>query len=213
MQQSYTLNKGEKLFVAGRPLKSFFAIRTGSIKTFITTSDGDERVIGLHMPGELLGFDALAHNRYGTTAVAIESSIVCEIPHKNLHELCIREPRIAEHFMILMSSVIADEHKVMAMLGHKKAESRIATLLLNVSSQLHACGYSASEFNLAMSRGDLGSYLRLALETISRILTHLQDEEIIRVNRKNITILDIERLREIADASDTDITYIKKIVD
>ena len=176
VQRERPIEKGERLFNSGQAFKSLFAVRTGSIKTLIPTNDGEEQVIGFHMPGELLGFDALSRDIHTCTAVALETSSVCELPYKQLHDLCLKIPALSEHFMALMSNEIAEEHEMMLMLGKKSAEVKVASLLLNLSSRFHARGFSANQFNLSMSRHDIGNYLGLAVETVSRLLTHLHEE-------------------------------------
>lgn len=198
VQRERPLKKGEVLFEIGQPFKSLFAVRSGSVKVYIPTNDGDEQIVGFHMPGELLGFDALGNDAHSCTAVALETSSICELPYARLHDLAEQVPGLNDHFMALMSNEIADEHAMMLMLGKKSGEARVAALLINISSRFHARGFSATQFNLSMSRQDMGNYLGLAVETVSRIFTHLQEEKMIAVNRKFIEILDMPRMCKLA---------------
>jgi CRP/FNR family transcriptional regulator len=192
------IEKGESLFELGQPFKSLYAIRTGSVKVFLPTNEGDEQIVGFHMPGELLGFDGMGHESHSCSAVALESSSICELPYSHLHELAQELPSLSDHFMTLMSNEIADEHAMMLMLAKKSAEARMATFLLNLSARFHKRGFSAKQFNLTMSRHDIANYLGLAVETVSRIMTHMQDTGIINVDRRFVSIADMAGLRSLA---------------
>jgi CRP/FNR family transcriptional regulator len=196
------LEKGEPLFELGQPFKSLFAIRTGSVKVFLPTNEGDEQIVGFHMPGELLGFDGMGHDCHACSAVALESSSICELPYSRLHDLAHELPGLSDHFMTLMSNEIADEHAMMLMLAKKSAEARMATFLISLSNRFNKRGFSAKQFNLTMSRHDIANYLGLAVETVSRIMTHMQDEGIINVDRRFVSIADMPRLRSLAGVSE-----------
>ncbi len=198
VERERPLEKGEPLFKLGQPFKSLYAVRTGSVKVYLPTNDGGEQIVGFHMPGELLGFDAMGHDEHTCTAVALEDSSVCELPYAQLHKIAKQVPGLSEHFMTLMSNEIADEHKMMLMLGKKSAEERTAIFLLSLSARFSQRGFSPNQFNLTMSRLDMGNYLGLAVETISRCVSHMQDEKIIEADRKYIHILDMPRLRAMA---------------
>lgn len=199
VEREHPLIKGESLFELGQPFKALYAIRSGSVKVYLPTNDGDEQIVGFHMPGELLGFDAMGHDEHTCTAVALEDSSICELPYAQLHKIAKQVPSLSNHFMMLMSNEIADEHKVMLMLGKKSAEERIAIFLLSLSARFSHRGFSANQFNLSMSRQDMGNYLSMAVETISRCISHMQDEKIIEADRKqHIHILDMPRLRALA---------------
>jgi len=213
VQQEYTLGKGESLFSAGQPFKSLFAVHSGSIKSFILSNDGEEQIIGFHMPGDLLGFDALADDMYSCTAVALETCSVCEIPIKSLQNLCVKVPDLGKHIMMLMSQQITAQHEMMLMLAKKSAEVRLATLLLNISSRFHVRGFSAQQYHLSMSRHDIGNYLGLAVETVSRLLTHLHEVNIIQVDRRYIKIRDMHRLQQLAQQVEFDVTHVKRMAD
>jgi CRP/FNR family transcriptional regulator len=196
------VEKGESLFELGQPFKSLYAIRTGSVKVFLPTNDGDEQIVGFHMPGELLGFDGMGHDNHSCSAVALESSSICELPYARLHELAQELPSLSDHFMTLMSNEIADEHAMMLMLAKKSAEARMATFLLSLSARFNKRGFSPKQFNLTMSRHDIANYLGLAVETVSRIMTHMQDEGLINVDRRFVSIEDMSGLRALAGISE-----------
>lgn len=202
LKRERPVEKGEALFELGQPFKSLFAIRTGSVKVFLPTNDGDEQIVGFHMPGELLGFDGMGHDTHGCSAVALESSSICELPYARLHDLCQEIPSLSDHFMTLMSNEIADEHAMMLMLAKKSAEARMATFLLSLSSRFSKRGFSPSQFNLTMSRHDIANYLGLAVETVSRLMTHMQDEGLIHVDRRFVSIVDMPALQSMAGAGE-----------
>lgn len=193
------ISKGDIVYEIGQPFNSLYAIRIGSVKVLLPMNDGEEKIVGFHMPGELLGFDGMGHDKHCCTAVALESTSVCELPYNQLLELAIKLPNLGKHFMTLMSNEIADDHAQMLMLTKKTAEARIATFLLNLSARFRIRGFSEKQFNLRMSRNDIANYLGLAVETVSRIMTRMQEEGIIDVNRRFVNILNMQNLRILAD--------------
>jgi len=205
-----TLKKGEQLFELGQPFKSLYAVRSGTVKVFLPIKNGDVQVVGFHMPGELLGFDAIGHNEHTCTAVALETCNICELPSAQLHEHALEIPGLYEHLMSLMSDEITEEHEMMLMLGRKSAEERIATFLLNLSARYSKRGFSPHKFNLTMSRNDIANYLGLAVETVSRCITHMQDEKLIEANRKYIHILDMEHLCEFVGTTEHECEMMKE---
>jgi CRP/FNR family transcriptional regulator len=189
------VKRGDYLYRAGTALHSLFAIRTGFLKSCVLHEDGREQVAGFHMAGDLLGLDAISLNHHTCDAIALEDSDVCEIPFSVLENLSREIPSLQHHFNCLMSREIVRDHGVMLLLGSMRAEERLAAFLLNLSQRFSARGYSPLEFNLRMTREEIGSYLGLKLETISRALSRFQDEEIIEVQNKHIKIKKMESLR------------------
>lgn len=192
------VRKGEEVFMAGQPLGSLFTVRFGSIKTMMVTHEGEQKIFGFHMPGDLLGLDAISRKIHKSTAVALEDARLCELPYRHVCELCEQSPAFARNFVALMSDEIVKKHETMAMLAKRSAEQKIAALLFNISSRLHDQGISALHFNLSMSRHDIASFLGLAVETVSRLLGNIDQEGIIKVNRKRITIRDMAHLQRLA---------------
>ena len=180
---------------AGSSFQSLFASRSGFFKPCVLEEDGRQQVTGFHMPGELLGLDAISTDTHTCDAIALEDSEVCEIPFAKLEEISRTIPSLMRHFHKIMSREIVRDHGVMLLLGSMKAEERLASFLLNLSRRFLMRGYSESEFNLRMTREEIGSYLGLKLETVSRAFSKLQDENIITVDNKHIQINDIARLR------------------
>lgn len=197
IKQSRRLRKGEYLFHAGETFDSLFAIRTGFFKTSINTSDGRDQVTGFFMSGELMGMDGISAGQYSTDAVALEDSEVCELPFDRLEELNHYVPNLNMHFFRLMSKEIVRDHNIMLLLGNMRAEERLAAFLLNLSDRLHCRGFAANDFILRMSREEIGSYLGLKLETVSRTLSRFNQEGLISVEHKHIKILrptDLQRM-------------------
>lgn len=189
IQQSKRLKKGEYLFHAGENFSSLFAIRTGFFKTAVSTQDGRDQVTGFFMSGELMGMDGIGEGNYTCNAVALEDSEVCELPFSRMDELSKHLPRLNLHFFRLMSREIVRDQNVMLLLGNMRAEERLAAFLLNLSDRLHHRGFAANDFILRMSREEMGSYLGLKLETVSRTLSRFNQEGWISVEHKHIQIL------------------------
>lgn len=189
------VQRGGYLHRTGSKFQSLFAIRSGFLKTCILEQDGRQQVTGFHMTGELLGLDAISSEIHTCDAIALEDSEVCEIPFEKLEEISRVIPSLMRHFHKIMSREIVRDHGVMLLLGSMKAEERLASFLLNLSRRFHIRGYSEYNFNLRMTREEIGSYLGLKLETVSRAFSKLQDENIITVDNKHIQINDIARLR------------------
>jgi CRP/FNR family transcriptional regulator len=195
------VKRGDYLFRAGDRFASLYAARTGFFKTKLLLEDGREQVTGFHMAGELMGMDGIGTERHTCDAVALENSEVCVIPFDRLEGLSREMEVLQHHFHKVMSREIVREHGVMMLLGSMRAEERLAAFLLNLSQRLSTRGYSPNEFNLRMTREEIGSYLGLKLETVSRVFSRFQEEGLIAVQQKNIRILDAAGLRELVGRS------------
>jgi len=189
------IKRGENLYRAGDAFGSLYAVRTGFFKTTQMLEDGREQVTGFHMPGELLGMDGIGSGKHSCNAVALEDSDVCVIPYTRLESMGREMPALQQQFHKVMSREIVREHGVMILLGTMRAEERLAAFLLNLSQRLTARGFSQSEFHLRMTREEIGSYLGLKLETISRTFSRFQQERLISVQQKHVRILDVAGLR------------------
>lgn len=192
------LKRGEHLFQLGEPFQAIYAVRSGSIKAYIPTEDGHEQVIGFHLPGELVGLDAISSQIHPCAAKALETTSVCEIPFERLEELSERIRSLRHQLLRIMSREILHEQSLLMLLGKKNAEERLASLLVSLSGRYQQRGFSPTEFNLSMSRNDIGNYLGLVVETVSRLFTRFQDEGLLTVERKHIRILDLPRLNALA---------------
>ncbi len=198
IKRRQSVNKNKFLFRMGEPLKSVYAIRSGSFKTYLTNPDGTEQIVGFSLPGELLGMDGISDERHTCTAKALETSNVCEIPFERLESLSRDIPNLQHQLLRLMSKEIQQDQNLMLLLAQMPAETRLASFLLDLSERLNQRGYAANEFNLSMSRGDIANLLGMAVETISRLLSHFQDDGLLNVERKHITILKLDELRQLA---------------
>ncbi len=191
------VKRGDYLYRSGAPMHTLYALRTGFMKSCVLHEDGREQVAGFHMMGDLMGLDAIGTDRHLCDAVALEDSDVCEIPLQALESLSRDIPSLQQHFHRIMSREIARDYGVMLLLGSMRAEERLAVFLLNLSQRFAARGYSPSEFHLRMTREEIGSYLGLKLETVSRTLSHFQAEGLIAVQNKHLRLLRIDALKEI----------------
>jgi CRP/FNR family transcriptional regulator len=194
---SRKVRRGEALYRAGDAFENIYTIKAGSFKTVVVLRDGREQITGFQLVGEPLGMDGISTEHHLCDAVALEDSILCVIPFHKLEALCYELKPMQRHVHRWMCSEIARESGQMTLLGSMSAEERVATFLLNISQRLQARGYSGSEFNLRMTREDIGSYLGLKLETVSRMLSRFQKELRIDVQGRLIRILDREGLQQI----------------
>lgn len=192
------LHRGEHLFRVGDPFTALYAVRSGSIKTYTTVEDGRVQVTGFHLPGELLGLDAINVDRHPCSARTLEVTSVCEVPFDRFEELSRQVPALARQLFRIMSKEILHDHDLLAQLGRQSGEQRLAGFLLNLSERFGARGFSTREYNLSMSRADIGNYLGLAEETVSRLFTRFSEQGLVRVERKHVRILDRERLRALS---------------
>lgn len=190
------VEKNKELFRIGESMKSVYAVRSGSFKTYTTCTDGTEQVIGFHLPGELLGLDAISSEEHICTAKALETASVCEIPFDRLEQLTMEIPGLQHQLLSLMSQEIRQDQSLMLLLAQMPAETRLATFLIGMAQRFKARGYSEHEFNLSMSRSDIANMLGMAVETISRLFSHFQDDGLLKVDRKHITILDMDGLKK-----------------
>jgi CRP/FNR family transcriptional regulator, anaerobic regulatory protein len=191
------IKQGSNLFSHGDPFTSLYAIRTGFFKTCVTSEDGREQVTGFQMAGEIVGLDGIVSERHSCHAVALEDAEVCVMPFANVEELSREFPVLQRHVHKIMSREIVRENSVMMLLGNMRAEERLAAFLLNLVQRLHARGFSQSEFVLRMSREEIGSYLGMKLETVSRTFSKFSEEGIIEVKQRYVRILKPEDLKKI----------------
>ena len=196
-----TVKRGEALFRAGDAFQSLFAVRTGFFKTCVASEDGREQVTGFQMAGELLGLDGISTDRHACDAVALEDSQVCLIPYNRLEDLSREFTDLQHQFHKIMSREIVRDQGVMLLLGSMRAEERLAVFLLNLTQRLHARGFSASALILRMTREEIGSYLGLKLETVSRTFSKFQEEGLLEVKQRDIRILDNEGLRKLVNTA------------
>jgi CRP/FNR family transcriptional regulator len=196
-----TLSRGDALFRTGSPFTSLYAVRTGFFKTNVTSEDGRDQVTGFQMAGELLGLDGIGTERHTCDAIALEDSQVCVIPFQQLEDLSRELSDLQHHFHKIMSREIVRDHGVMLLLGSMRAEERLAAFLLNLTQRLRTRGFSASSLVLRMTREEIGSYLGLKLETVSRAFSKFQEEGLLEVKQRQIRVLDVHALQALVDGS------------
>jgi len=188
------IGRGGSVYRSGTAFHSLYAICSGFVKSIMTLNDGRERVTGLHMHGELIGMDAINTGQYMCDAVALEDSSVCAIPFGELECLTREIPALQQYLHRTMSREIAHDYGVMLLLGSMRAEERVAVFLVSLSKRYAVQGYSATRINLRLKREEIGSYLGLKLETVSRVLSRFQENQLIAVRHKDVEIKDPDRL-------------------
>ncbi|WP_025820362.1 electron transport transcriptional regulator EtrA [Shewanella marina] len=198
IERKKPVQKGEQIFKSGDPLKSLFAIRSGTIKSYTITEQGDEQITGFHLAGDVVGFDGIHAQQHQSFAQALETAMVCEIPFTTLDELSGSMPKLRQQIMRLMSNEIMSDQEMILLLSKKNAEERLAAFISNLATRYGNRGFSAREFRLTMTRGDIGNYLGLTVETISRLLGRFQKAGLIEVKGKYITIVDFDQLYALA---------------
>jgi CRP/FNR family transcriptional regulator, anaerobic regulatory protein len=188
------VRRGENLYHTDDRFHSVYAVRSGFFKSTVLAEDGRDQIIGFYMPAEIMGMDGIGTGRHACDVVALENSEVCIIPFANLEEISTKVRGLQRQFHKLMSREIVRDQAAMMLLGSMRAEERLAAFLLNLSQRLVARGYSSSDFNLRMTREEIGSFLGLQLETVSRLFSKFQEERLIDVQQKHIRILDVSGL-------------------
>ncbi len=191
------IKRGSPLFRNGEPFHSLYAIRSGFFKTCVASDDGREQVTGFQMAGEILGLDGIVGDHHSCDAVALEDAEVCVMPFERIGELAREVTALQHHLHRVMSREIVREHGVMLLLGSMKAEERLAAFLLNLVQRLRTRGFSGSELVLRMTREEIGSYLGLKLETVSRTFSKFAEQGIIEIRQRHLRIMDAAALRRI----------------
>lgn len=196
------LRKGDTLFRTGIPFTSLYAIRSGSCKTVSLSENGHDQVAGYHMPGEIIGTDGVGTDAHACQAVALEDTEVCVLPFERLAALSRQNRQVQHNLHRLLSREIARERVLMLLLGTMHAEQRLAVFLLDLSQRYQVLGYSSCEFVLRMTREEIGSYLGLTLETVSRVFSRFQREGLVQVQGRVVKLLDRASVKRLVDSSD-----------
>jgi CRP/FNR family transcriptional regulator, anaerobic regulatory protein len=191
------VKRGEALFRAGDRFDALFALRAGSLKTVVTQDGGREQVTGLLLAGDALGFDSIEEGVHTCDAIALEDSTVCVVPFSLFERMCRETDALQKRLHRMMSQALNREVNHVVRLGMLRADERVARLLLDISSRLSRRGYAASEFTLRMTRDDMGSYLGMTLETVSRTLSRFDRSGLIETEGKFIRIRDFDGLRAV----------------
>ena len=195
VQRRRPLSRGDVLYRAGGDFEALYAVRTGALKSMSVSEDGEEQITAFHLPGELLGLDAISFGTHPSTACALETTSICEIPFQALESLSEDIPGLQRQLLRIMSKEIFSEQEMLHALARRTAEQRLAILLISLSDRFSQRGLSATRFRLPMSRHELSSYLGLAPETMSRLFRRFADNGWITAAGKEITLEDPQGLR------------------
>lgn len=198
VKKKQVFKRGEVLYRVGQSLEYIYVIRGGSVKTCVSTEDGQVQVMGFHAAGELLGLNAIGNRQHNCEARAMGVTSVCEVSVDRFEELAREDPTIQYEIFKIMSAEIRHSQELLLLLGKHNAEERLAVFLLNLSQQFAQRHCSATEFHLSMSRSDIGNYLGIAEETVCRVLARFQDDGLISSECRHIKLNDVERLQQIA---------------
>jgi CRP/FNR family transcriptional regulator len=196
---SRPIEKGKHIFRAEDPFESIYAVRTGSVKVYIINESGEEQIIGFYFPGEIIGFDAIEHHKHTCSAVTLETTTYCAMPYGKMSDICKEIPEFQNQMFRLLSREISNENQLLLTINKRSAEERIATFLISLSSRFRNLGYSAKEYNLPMSRQEIGNYLGLTIETVSRLFTKFQRNGLVKIDRKSISLENLPAIHAICD--------------
>ena len=199
VQRGKPLQTGQELFHDGDPFTAIYAVRSGSLKSYSLFENGSEQVTGFYLPGEIVGMDGISSMAHTVSVVALETASVCEIPFKMFSELSLKIPSLQNRFFRIMGEEITKDQKIRTLLSSNTAEQRVISLLLSLSHRHHQRQLSASKFRLPMTRADMGSFLGLTVETVSRSLSKLQKQGFIALNHREVEIIDAGALKEIIE--------------
>jgi len=201
--QRRSVKRGDLLYESGQHFEALYAVRTGFFKTCTSSEDGREHVTGFQMAGELLGLDGISTDRHTCAAVALEDSQVCVIPYQELETLSRDFTELQRQFHRIMGREIVRDHGVMMLLGSMRAEERLAAFLLNLAQRLKARGFSSTALVLRMTREEIGTYLGLKLETVSRCFSKFHEDGVLKVQQRQVQILDEAALRALVSGATT----------
>ncbi|MDO5102902.1 MAG: fumarate/nitrate reduction transcriptional regulator Fnr [Lautropia sp.] len=189
------IRRGAYLYKAGDPFDAIYPIRAGFFKSRVLSPDGREQIIGFPMPGDVLGFDAISRDCFHSDAVALEDADVCVVPFAELESIGRRFAPLQQRLHRIFSREIVRDQGLMMLLGTMRAEERVGAFLLELSRRFLRRGFSPNQFILRMTREEIGNYLGLKLETVSRTLSRLQEQGIISVEQRKLQIISHDRLR------------------
>lgn len=201
IKRSRPLFGGDHLFREGERFRSLFVVKSGSVKTYVWNTEGDAQVLGLHIPGEMVGLDAIEKNTHACSAEVLEASAICEIPYGRLEELSATIPSLQHQMYRLLSKEITRDNEMLLLLANKNADQRLAAFLINISGRLRQRGLCATDFYLSIPRRDIANYLGLSTDTVSRRFTHLKTKGLLKIERKHVHLLDIPALEVMAAAT------------
>jgi len=198
IERGRPIHKNKYIFHGGDPFRAVYAIRSGAVKSFCISDDGSEQVTGFYLPGEIFGWDGIDNNTHSNTATTLETTALCEIPFARFEEISRTMPILQKHFIRLMAKELTSDQELIGLLAKSSAEERVASLLLSLSSRLKRQHLSATQFRLPMSRADIGNYLGLTVETVSRVFSRFQSFDLILCDKKEIEIINLNGLSALA---------------
>lgn len=196
-----TLDRGGVLYRDGDPFEALYVVRSGSLKTFVQDETGDVQILGFHLPGEIIGFDALASNRHVSQAEALERSSICELPYARLQQVTSEVPALHRQLMRVISREVIEEHRHMVMMGRQQAQEQLAIFLKGLADRYQRLQRDGTALTLSMSRYDIANYLGLVVETVSRLFSRLEEMGVLEVNRKSVRIRRPDLLAELCRSS------------
>jgi CRP/FNR family transcriptional regulator len=198
VKQGRPLTRGEHIFRTGDSFLGIYVVRAGAVKSYILSKDGEEQVTGFHLTGEIFGLDGIHSDYHNCSSMTLDTTTVCKIPIEHIEELARQIPNLQHHLLRLMSKEIMRDENFIQLLSKKAAEEKLAWFLYDLAERFDARGFASTEYHLPMSRTDIGNYLGLALETVSRQFHRFQNQGLLSVNRKNIIIHQLPKMRELA---------------
>lgn len=189
-----TLDRGGTLYREGDAFGALYVVRSGSLKTFVLDEAGQMQILGFHLPGEIVGMDALASERHMSQAEALERSSICELPYTRLQKMVAEVPALNRQLMRIISREVVEEHRHLVAMGKQPAQERLAIFLASLADRYHRLHRDGTRLTLTMSRSDIANYLGLVVETVSRLFTRMEEMGVLEVNRKAVRILQPEHL-------------------
>lgn len=198
VERGNVLHRGTVIYRQYDAFGSLFAVRSGSVKSIAVSETGTEQVVAFYLPGDILGFDGISEERYPSSAVVMETSTVCELPFDRLHALAGQIEGLQHQLLRILSRELGSEDRFTRLVAHRSAEVKVAGFLVNLAARHAVRGYSGTEFMLSMTRAEIGSYLGVAEETVSRALTRFHQDRLIAVQGKAVKLLQRETLANMA---------------
>ncbi|MAZ79134.1 MAG: transcriptional regulator FNR [Gammaproteobacteria bacterium] len=192
-------SKNKSIFKQGESSGSIFAVKSGSIKTFTTARNGDEQILGFHLPGELIGLDGLDNMIHSCSAATLEPTSVCELPIKELNVLCVKMPGLQRQLMNLISNVISGDHEMLLMMAKCDSNQKFSRFIISLTKRYMDRGIAPDQYKLVMTRTDIGNYLGVSKETISRLIKRFQEKKVLSIKNNIVTITNKDKLYEIAN--------------
>lgn len=190
------LEPNTMIYQPGDDFSGFYAVRSGGVKTYLTKKTGEQQILGFHLPGEIFGLDGMEFDSHRCYASTLDNTSYCMLPFNKLDELCSILPDLRHQVYKLVGHELNCDHSHQLLLGQQTAHERLATFLLSISSRFKRRGFSPNSFMLPMSRHDIACFLGIAVETVSRLFKSFQEQEVVKINRKQVDILDMDKLNK-----------------